>query len=231
MPGVLVYRKLRGEWRKSCWPVAIFASKTEDGEIYQKAFQATKSALTGLGLEKAIRQVHLDWFPGSKTAAKAVFAHCRIKRGMEHLRRNLRKNQASANRKKKRPGAKAAAAKAKAKAGAKRRVARPEAEPPHIKRSIYAVLNVLAELMWSPTATYLDVCLELFLSRVANVWEEPRFCEYFIQTYCQKHAVEQSVYGQPEIWMPEWWSGVAAQRAGFLSSQQPAEEINCSPDA
>ena len=132
---------------------------------------------------------------------------------------------------KKRPGAKAAAAKAKAKAGAKRRFARPEAEPPHIKRSIHAVLNVLAELMWSPTATYLDVCLELFLSRVANVWEEPRFCEYFIQTYCQKHAVEQSVYGQPEIWMPEWWSGVAAQRAGFLSSQQPAEEINCSPDA
>ena len=94
-------------------------------------------------------------------------------------------NQASANRKTKLPRAKAAA---KSKA-AKRVAARPAPEPPHIKRSIYVVLNVLSELMWSPAATYLDVCLELFLRRVANALEELRFCEYSIQTYYHRHGV------------------------------------------
>ena len=82
--------------------------------------------------------------------------------------------------------------------------------------------------MWAPTAAYVEVCLELFLRRVADVWDESRFRDYFVRVYWQKKDVEKAVYGQKQIWLPEWWSGVSAERPGFLSSQQPAEEINCS---
>ena len=148
----------------------MFSSKTEDGAIYGKAFDVTKAALSKWQLPEVI-QVHLDWFPGSRSSAKAHFPHVRVKRGMEHLRRNLLHNQGPKKKKKNKTRS------PKAKAVSQRRARgfdRPEPDrvAPKLNRNIYSVLNVLSELMWAPTAAYVEVCLELFLRRVADVLDE-----------------------------------------------------------
>ena len=181
--------------------------------MYESAFEVTRRALEECGLPSPM-QVHLDWFLGSKTAAKKHFPGIRIKRGVEHMRRNLRHNQSAGSRS---MGHNSSSSRQ-----------RPVSKKPHLaSRSIYAVLNVVSELMWCPTACMLHVCLDAFLCRVRDIWQEVRWHDYFVSTYCLKKKVDESIYGTTEIWQPEWWCGVAAQKPGLHSTQQPAEQMNC----
>ena len=179
-----MFRKLQGRWRKSCWPLAVFCRRNEDGEIYSKAFRACREALQAWGLPCAPKQMHLDWFPGSKSACLAHWPGTKIKRGIEHLRRNLRTNHNSGPSRAKAQQDAAArpkqAAKAKAKACAAR--AREALPKPHLKsgRSIYAVLNVVAEIMFAPTRSYAHIVLEAFVRTMTEVWMEVEFAKYFV---------------------------------------------------
>jgi len=236
-----VFRKLQGRWRKSCWPLAIFCRRSEDGGIYVKAFRACREALEAWGLNCVPKQMHLDWFSGSKTACLARWPHIKVRRGIEHLRRNLRSNHSAGQSRARNqqdaaePAAKARAAQPVAKAraaqsAAKARAARVREAPPkpHLKsgRSIYAVLNVVAEIMFAPTRSYVHIALEAFVKTMREVWMEAEFADYFVQTYCVRSAVDAGKYGAAWLYTPEWWCGTFSGEPGFPSSQQTIEEMN-----
>ena len=153
---------------------------------------------------------------------------CEAQAGPGAHERNLRTNQASGCRKMNKRPQTLAVPKRAPRPGVQRGSGKLAAKP-HLKsRSIYAALNVLSELMFAPTASYVHVGLSAFLYRVRCGWEEEAWAAYFEKTYCARRPVDKDKYATENIFCPDWWSGASAQEPGFPSTQQPAEQMNCS---
>ena len=116
LSGFLICRRLQNRWRYTTWPAALSCAPRERGVEYDRAFEELAAELRKRELPDP-SQVHLDWFHSSKTAARRVWPAILCRRGNEHLRRNLLRNQARGTRKPKRPGGAQAHAKANAKPG------------------------------------------------------------------------------------------------------------------
>ena len=184
-----VHRRLQDTSRVSFWPLVMSCAPSEDGSIYVKMFEALKKAFHDRDLPIPV-QVGLDWFDGSRAAARQVYPGIQVRRGVEHMRRNLKNNQ-TRGRRGPRPR------RAKAKAQPKRRQRRPRAAaperapaPPHLQhRPIWAALALVANLLFVPTCSMLHLCLTAVLDRIRRVWQESgyiffvKFRAYFLDIY------------------------------------------------
>ena len=172
-----------------------------------------------------------DWSDKSKAAAAEIFPGVPLRRGIEHLKRNLRSNQTQGKR-----GPRKSKAKALAKAQAKAKaLPRPAPRPaPHLSsRSIWAAINVITEIMYMPSKTMMHVALECFLDWVRLQWGEQQWHDYFVREYvdrCTLSDADQRTFGRRELFMPHWWSGAGNCRRwnqpGHPASQQAAEQQN-----
>ena len=224
-----MYRRLQGSWRRTTWPAAVLCAPSECGDIYKIGFEAVQAEMQAQNLP-APSQMHLDWCPFSKSAAKQVWGSrsIRFRRGLEHFRRNVLKNQRAGQRKpKKRP----AKAKAQSKAAPKRRHRAAETTPPPYmtSRSPWAFLNLLARLTFAPSQSFLHLALEACLDRIRCVWQEPRFAGYIEAEYTELIPVDSNVFGVAALRLGDWWSGPGSGKDYMPhppSSQQAAEQLN-----
>ena len=152
-----------------------------------------------------------DWSDKSKAAAAEIFPGVPLRRGIEHLKRNLRSNQTQGKR-----GPRKSKAKALAKAQAKAKaLPRPAPRPaPHLSsRSIWAAINVITEIMYMPSKTMMHVALECFLDWVRLQWGEQQWHDYFVREYvdrCTLSDADQRTFGRRELFMPHWWRQLPA---------------------
>ena len=232
--GFLICRRLQNRWRYTTWPAALSCAPRERGVEYDRAFEELAAELRKRELPDP-SQVHLDWFHSSKTAARRVWPAILCRRGNEHLRRNLLRNQARGTRKPKRPGGAQAHAKANAKARpdrfrAREAVRRQQKRAPHLTtRSIWAFLNIHARLVFCPSATYFHVCLSAVISRIREVWGDSNWADYFLKEYCAQKSCNPAIYGVSTMWAADWYSGPSAApewQPMPPSSQQAPEQFN-----
>ena len=181
-------------------------------------------ACTGLSISESTK----DWSEKCKAAAASVFPGIPLRRGIEHLKRNLRSNQSQGKRGPRKSRAKAAA-KSKAKAKALPRAA-PRPAPHLGSRSIWAAINVIAEIMYMPSQAMVHLALECFLDWVRLQWGEQLWHDYFVREYVDRCTLEKQTFGRQELFMPHWWSGAGISRRwdepGHPASQQAAEQQN-----
>ena len=69
----------------------------ENTPVYARAFYILKEELARAGLGEP-RQINLDWGAAGRRAAREVFPSAVIVSDLEHMRRNLRKNQTAGKR-------------------------------------------------------------------------------------------------------------------------------------
>ena len=91
---LVVYRRLRGRWRLSTWPLVMSCHAVEHNRLSREALSLCKEEMAMRDLPEAT-QVNLDWFPGVPKEVREVFPQAACGQGVEHMMRNLRKNQFS----------------------------------------------------------------------------------------------------------------------------------------
>ena len=173
-----------------------------------------------------------DWSDQSRGAAAEVFPGVPLRRGIEHLKRNLRNNQSQGKRGPRKSKAKVSAAgKAKAKPKATAKAKALPRPAPHLKsRSIWAAINVITEIMYMPSQAMMHIALDCFLDWVRLQWGEQLWHDYFVREYVDKCHVDSRAFGRQELFLPHWWSGAGTCRhwdqPGHPASQQAAEQQN-----
>ena len=178
-------RKVEGEWKRSFWPLAVMCAPEEDLTIYKKAFTVLKEVLAEYSLPEP-QQMHTDWHQASKAATLEVFPKARLRRSLQHMRRNLAG-------KGERPPI------PRPKDAARRTTRKPRATPfPHLRgRSIWAFLHIHSQLIWAPTLSMFHCCMDAVLKRAksASGWANETWAGYLEKTYLRKHAVNEGTYG------------------------------------
>ena len=109
--------------------------------VFHLLRQVVAEALRDYGLPEP-STCHMDWFAGSLTAARRVWPNVKTRRGVEHCRRNVIKNDRQGKRK--------PLSSTKKKSSAKKLRAR----APHLtSRSIFAWLRLQSALVFMTTRT------------------------------------------------------------------------------
>lgn len=203
----VLWRSLKGRYRKTPWPLAISCWPKESNCSFRNVLQYLADKLIELGISNKV-QITTDWTPSARHGVLTAFPGCVRAQDFLHLRRAHRRNQISG----KRGGTHPAAAKAQPKASprgqaiaeaAARSRARP---PPHLQhRSIEVWLALCAKLMW----------------------DDGRFAACFQQQYLYHASEPAALYGDGNMLRATWWSGTAsALTPGHASSSQPQESFH-----
>ena len=94
---VLILRRRKGETVRSFWPLCLCCAPSEDESSFERTFSALKAELAAQNIVEPY-QIHMDWTPAGKAAATKVFPKARPRRSLQHLRRNLRRNDSKGKR-------------------------------------------------------------------------------------------------------------------------------------
>ena len=150
-----------------------------------------------------------------------------LRRGLEHMRRNL--GRVGGRKQRRAPAAKAKAAR-RPKARPKANVLQPRLSPALKSRSVWAVLSVLAHVIYMPSRTMVHLVMEHFLIWIRDEWGEPAFASYFQREYLREQEVREDRYGRRTLLWADWWSGAGNTHSwdcpGHPASQQAAEQAN-----
>ena len=197
---LIFYRKLRGRWRKSAWPVCVVCHPREDRGVYLAAFQQVQAELDRRQLG-TVQQVGLDHFPGLEAKFKEVNPRGHVVLGLGHMLKNLRKNQ-----------------------GAGRRHGTPALAGAltinyaiaYIYESVCMATDVMFHLLWFTT-----------LARLRRVHGCGRWVAYFERWYLRRRQRDPATWGEgwDWRWTALWYFGMARTNIrGRGASQQPPEQ-------
>ena len=90
-------RRRKGETVRSFWPLCVCCAPSEDESSFERSFSALKAELAAQNIVEP-SQIHMDWTAAGKAAATKVFPKARLRRSLQHLRRNLRRNDTKGKR-------------------------------------------------------------------------------------------------------------------------------------
>lgn len=190
-------RRRKGETVRSFWPLCLCCAPSEDESSFERTFSALKAELAAQNIVEPC-QIHMDWTPAGKAAATKVFPKARPRRSLQHLRRNLRRNDSKGKRPPvaRKPKKPAQAGKSRGGSGSAGSLKPPKKKlAPHLQtRSIWAFLNHHTALICVPTHPMLHVLLEAVLKRIEMKWNEPTWVKYFQEVYAPMKPVSKEIY-------------------------------------
>ena len=170
----VLYRQIRGRWRKTAWPACIVAHPREDRRIYEIALDKMGAELERRTLPP-LQQLGLDHFPGLKAtflSSKAAAPSGRVSLGLGHMLKNLRLNQTCS-----------------------RRRGTPALVGGRSIRAVVAYVHISSTL---PTRTMFHLLWSITGPRISHVWNSARWWLYFKNRYLRTRAVD-AVCGVPRI--------------------------------
>ena len=86
--GLVIYRQLRGDWRKTFWPLLVWVAPSETKDIYQKMAAKLKELMGPRLNIGSVAQVGMDWFGGIADALQAEWPSAHPAGSLWHLIRN-----------------------------------------------------------------------------------------------------------------------------------------------
>lgn len=202
-------------------------------QAYQEVVDVFREELHRRGMVPP-KQLHTDWFPGFPAIARASLPGCRLRQGIEHARRAIRRNHNSGTAQARgAPRRRSRAARGRGHGGGRRGrgVAAeqplpieqgPErAIPPHLtSRPIGVFLCFVSESMFLPTMLSFHLFWKVTRRRMTEHWPDPQFANYFFQRYIKEERFQE----QP-LYTASWHCGVAGRSLpGLPASQQTAEQ-------
>ena len=177
-------------------------------QAYQEVVDVFREELHRRGMVPP-KQLHTDWFPGFPAIARASLPGCRLRQGIEHARRAIRRNHNSGTAQARgAPRRRSRAARERGHGGGRRGrgVAAeqplpieqgPErAIPPHLtSRPIGVFLCFVSESMFLPTMLSFHLFWKVTRKRMTEHWPDPQFANYFFQRYIKEERFqEQPLY-------------------------------------
>ena len=194
---IILYRNIRGRWRKTSWPVFIVVHPREDLTVYDLALTKLKDELGRRGLP-TLRQLGMDHFPGIADKYRELYPAGQVKQGLGHMLQNLRKYQMP-----------------------RHRLSVPRLHS-HSLGVIRAHIHATSTLA---TKTMFHLAWKVTHQRIRHVWDDAKWSDYFLRTYHQHEDVEEQNFGTCALITATWHFGMCAPGLrGHGPSQQPPEQ-------
>ncbi|CAE7483740.1 elf1 [Symbiodinium sp. CCMP2592] len=216
----------------------VFLATYPGHVAYQEVVDVFREELHRRGMAPP-KQLHTDWFPGFPAIVRASLPGCRLRQGIEHARRAIRRNHnsgtAQARGVQRRRRSRAARGRGQGGGGRRRGVAAeqplpieqgPErAIPPHLtSRPIGVFLRFVSESMFLPTMLSFHLFWKVTRRRMEH-WPDPQFANYFFQRYIKEELFQVAGRSLPGLPASQQTAEQALRRTVRIWSQPLTAEL------